>query len=361
MSQRDDRQTVCLFVWRKDRREISNRRRVSGAAMNDFSKVLYFLLDAAARGERTALVTITDVVGSSPRAPGSHMAITETGDRVGSVSGGCVEAAVVAEAIRCIKSGRTEKIRLGQGSRFIDIRLPCGGGMDILFTPEPSEDVLADALRLHEERRWLALALDPDGTVALVDQDESETGWRDGVFFAAHAPRLKLSIFGRGAEVECLARLALVSGIEIGVGSPDQSLVESLGSICAEVHHLKTSSGDLGFSIDPRTAVILLFHDPDWELDLLDQVLRYPTFFIGAMGSRRTHARRLKDLRLRGFNDVDLERIIGPVGLIPSARDPQTLALSVLAQVVACYKTFQLCHRDAPAKERKAPLNAANI
>ena len=102
---------------------------------SDFSDLLRFLLDAAARGERTVLVTITDVIGSSPRAPGTHMAVTENGDHLGSISSGCVEAAVVAEALRSFDSRRAEVIRFGRGSRFIDIRLPCGGGMDLLFTP----------------------------------------------------------------------------------------------------------------------------------------------------------------------------------------------------------------------------------
>ena len=331
--------------------------------MNDFSDLLRFLLDAAARGERTALVTVTDVIGSSPRAPGPHVAVAETGDRFGSVSGGCVEAAVVAEAIRSIERGRAEVIRFGRGSRFIDIRLPCGGGMDLLFTPLPSKEVLADALRRHEERRALALALDHDGTIALVGQDEIATGWRGGVFFAAHAPQLKLCIFGRGAEVEWLARLALVSGASVGVGSPDRSLVEAACSAGAEGCHLNTSAGDLGFSIDPQTAVILLFHDHDWELDLLEQVLRHPAFFIGAMGSRRTHAARVEELRARGVDDAAIDRIVGPVGLIPSARDPQTLALSALAQVVACYNASRSRGRarDEPATGQNAPLDAANI
>jgi xanthine dehydrogenase accessory factor len=333
-----------------------------GLTTNEFSELLRFLLDAAARNERAALVTLTDVIGSSPRAPGTHMAVTESGDRFGSVSSGCIEAAVVAEALRCIESGHAEVIRFGRGSRFIDIQLPCGGGMDLLFTPVAAQEVLEQALHRHEKRRALALALDREGSISLVGEGEIPTGWRGDVFFAAHPPRLKLCIFGRGAEVWSLLRLALVSGADVCVGSPDQSLVEAVCSAGANAHQLRTGTDDLGFSLDPATAAILLFHDHDWELDLLEQLLRSPAFFIGAMGSRRTHALRVEGLRARGAEDAAIDRIVGPVGLIPCMRDPQTLALSILAQVVAIYSARRLDDEALePATSRTATLDAANI
>jgi xanthine dehydrogenase accessory factor len=89
---------------------------------------------------------------------------------------------------------------------------------------------------------------------------------------------------------------------------------------------------------DPWSALVFMFHDHAWEPVLLEQALGQPWFFIGAMGSQRTHANRLETLRERGLPEEALARIIGPLGLIPSARDPGTMALSTLAQVVDCYR-----------------------
>jgi xanthine dehydrogenase accessory factor len=89
---------------------------------------------------------------------------------------------------------------------------------------------------------------------------------------------------------------------------------------------------------DPWSALVFLFHDHAWEPVLLEQALTQPWFFIGAMGSQRTHANRLATLRERGLPEEALTRIVAPLGLIPSARDPVTMALSALAQVVDGYR-----------------------
>ena len=94
-------------------------RRQKDDAVKDAQRILRFILDAAERGTRTALVTITDVIGSSSRAPGTHMAVAEDGSYVGSFSGGCVEAAIVGEAQRVMAGGVAESLRLGAGSPFI--------------------------------------------------------------------------------------------------------------------------------------------------------------------------------------------------------------------------------------------------
>jgi xanthine dehydrogenase accessory factor len=120
--------------------------------------------------------------------------------------------------------------------------------------------------------------------------------------------------------------------------TPDQRLIaagERLGA-CTEL--LSTAGPSPALVADPWSAVVFLFHDHAWEPSLLEQVITQPRFFIGAMGSSRTHANRLEQLRERGVPEEPLARITAPLGLIPSARDPMTLALSALAQVVDRYR-----------------------
>ena len=126
-------------------------------------QVFQFLLEAARRGERTALISITDISGGSPRAPGTHMAVSESGAHAGSLSGGCVEAAMIGEAKRVMQSGRAEVLRLGEGSRLIDIQLPCGGEIDLLLSPIPNFEMLKQASTWLAARRPIVLQLDREG------------------------------------------------------------------------------------------------------------------------------------------------------------------------------------------------------
>lgn len=302
--------------------------------MKRASAILDFLLAAATRGEQTALVTITDVIGSSSRVSGTHMAISETGAFVGSFSGGCVEAAVVGEAKRIIASGKSESIRFGIDSPFIDIRLPCGGGIDMLFIPNPDVNVIRQTLRSLVGRRISSLALSLTDGIALDPAVDRPTGWYAGTFIVRHEPDLRLIIAGHGAEVLAVARLAKVYGAEVSVLSPDDAIVSEVLESGAQAWKLASPSRSSFFRADPFSAVIFLFHDHDWEPALLEQALDSAAFFVGAMGSRRTHEQRLDTLRARGVPEASLRRLVGPLGLIPVARDPDTLALSALGQIV---------------------------
>lgn len=300
--------------------------------MKDAAGIFRFLIDASWRGERTALITIIAVERTSSRAPGTHMAVSETGRFHGSFSGGCVEAAVVAEALRVLATGEAEVLRFGAGSRFIDIRLPCGGAVEFLVTPDPPLAVIDEALtRIAEAREPVCLALGLDGSISLGQPSEVESD----TFLVRHDPDLRLVIIGHGAEAIALARLGLAYGAEVLALSPDADLVVQVAAMGGQTKLLLTPARSPHLSIDPRTAVVLLFHDHDWEDELLAQALEGDAFFVGAMGSRLTHHRRLDALRARGLPEATIARVVGPIGMIPAARDPDTLALSAMAQIAA--------------------------
>jgi xanthine dehydrogenase accessory factor len=120
--------------------------------------------------------------------------------------------------------------------------------------------------------------------------------------------------------------------------TPDERLVASGVRLGACTKLLSTAGPSPALVADPWSAVVFLFHDHAWEPLLLEQAITQSWFFIGAMGSRRTHANRLEQLRERGIPEEALARITAPLGLIPSARDPMTLALSALAQVADRYR-----------------------
>ena len=319
--------------------------------------ILYFLRDCAGRGERAALVTLTAVTGSAARAPGEHMAVAESGQSVGSFSGGCVEAAVVAEAQDVLSEGRARHVRFGDGSRYIDIRLPCGGGIDLLFTPAPDGQQIDRAIALLEQRAPVTLHLTLDGGlwVAAAGEDD-RTMWHGAMFAVRHDPGLRLIVMGHGSEPAAMLDIARAYGADVMLFSPQASLLQEAREKGIAADLLRFVGRAPGLSVDPWTAVVVLFHDHDWETELLLQVLRQNPFFVGAMGSTRTHAERLRRLLDAGCARHDLERIIGPVGLIKASRDPQTLALSIMAQVVEAYeKTVIRSAHGAAATAMRIP------
>ena len=309
------------------------------SAREDVEHILQFIVDAAREGQDSALVTLTGVTGSSARSPGSHMAVRQDGSWIGSFSGGCVEAAVAAEALAALDADEVREVRFGVGSAFIDIRLSCGGGIDLLVTPNPQIDEVDRALRLLKGRRPCSLILDLNQRVRAVP---AEPGQRMGPlpngFLSLHLPRLRLLIAGQGAECPALTMLARAWGAAIALASPDVGLLDWAGSLgIMERQHLITPASRATIDTDPWTAIILLFHDHDWEAGLLAQFATQPNFYVGAMGSQKTHSARVARLRSEGLQEEALARIRGPVGLLPSSRDPHTIALSALAEIVGEY------------------------
>ena len=291
--------------------------------MPSTARIFDFLAAEAERGHRTALVTVTAVTGASVRNPGAHMAVSTSGDHAGSLSGGCIEAAVVAEALAAIAEGRPREVRFGADSPFIDIRLPCGGSVDLLITPIVQTGWARGIVGMQDRREGVHLALDR--------ADHSP-------FAVRHAPRLRIVILGQGASVTALAALARSIDTETAIFTPDAAIAARAGPSATL---LQSTGQSVALPADPWTAFAFFFHDHDWEVALLAQALCQPSLYVGAMGSHKTHAARVLALREGGVGDDAIARIRAPIGLIPSSRDPETLALSSLAEIVAAYNASE--------------------
>lgn len=286
--------------------------------------ILAFLADDPGAEAGSVLVTLTGIEGSTSRALGAQLAVRADGSYLGSFSGGCIEAAVVAEALAVLAEGRGRTVRYGVGSPFIDIRLPCGGGIDLLFTPRPDLTVLRRVLESLEARQPAALDVAADG----IAPEATDS------YVCRYLPPLRVLALGQGEDLAAFARLAQRYGLKVECHVPDESMA---GEDCA-VHRLQQRSAVPELSSDPWTAIVFLFHDHDWEEALLPAALAVPALFIGAVGSPRTQAARSQMLRAKGVSETAIQRLRGPIGLIPATRDPGTLALSILAEVVAVYQ-----------------------
>lgn len=303
--------------------------------------VLTWLLAWRLTGHRCALITVVGIEGGAPRTIGAQMAVSETGQYVGYLSGGCLEQAVALEALAAIRGGCNRLVRYGKGSRYLDIRLPCGAALDVYIDQSLEVPLLKQLLVLRDKRSLVALQTDLDtghseivcfGSLAL----EVPPSRRDGnTFTRAHVPPLKMQLIGVGPSVAAIAKLASSVGLLVEAASPNEGTREEL--TCADIRPepMTEAAMPTSFRSDRWTAAVLAFHDHEWEPPLLKELLTTPCYYIGVLGSRTVHANRRQLLANEGVTGTDLDRIHGPIGLIPGAKSCASLAVSVIAEIVA--------------------------
>lgn len=279
------------------------------------------------------LAVITGVEGPSYRPVGAMMAILDNRSRTGSLSSGCIEADIVHHAMEVLESGQVKQLRYGRGSPFIDISLPCGGGLDILLFPQPDRAVLQQVFDWRSARKPCSLFFGDDG--AFLFRESGETGAVGDGFILQFLPENRFVIFGKGPEAATFSALVSSAGYDHVLISPDAETLETSGLPMDRQQHLVKPSFPADVQVDEWTAIVLFFHDHDWEPPILRDALKMPAFYIGAQGSQRARDNRKLALSSLGVSDVEMANLRGPIGLIPSTRDARTLAVSVLAEVLA--------------------------
>ncbi|MBE3640077.1 XdhC family protein [Mangrovicoccus algicola] len=289
----------------------------------------------AAGSDEAVLAVITGVEGPSYRPVGAAMAIFPGGERAGTLSSGCVESDIAIHAAEVLRRGRPATIRYGRGSPFLDIQLPCGGGLDILLVPRPDRNLMAQVAARRAARQPCRLEIDGRSGAMRLEGTPGETGWTGETFGIRFDPPLRFLVFGKGPEACTFAALVQSAGYPNLLMSPDPETLDlGRGAGCA-TQQLLSRGLPAGVAADPRTAAVLFFHDHDWEPEILRDLLETPAFYIGAQGSRRARDARMLQLEAMGVAAAARTRLHGPVGLIPSARDAGTLAVSVLAEILA--------------------------
>lgn len=300
-----------------------------------------FLMDRRDEGQAVCLVTAIAVTGASTRNPGTHMVVAQDGRYAGSLSGGCIEAAIVAEAQAALRAGEPREVRFGAGSRYIDVRLPCGGSLDLLFTPHVGAELARDlCVRLAGDDAFsLALPRGDGAAHLLASAIPTRVQLGPATRLVGHVPDLRLTVMGNGASAVALVALACALNIGVTLHAPDADDCARANDLGASARVLEMPGHIDAMRWGAWDAIALMFHDHDWEVPLLDALLRHACFYIGVMGSRRAHAARCAQLAAMGVAAQTLSRLHAPIGLIASTRDPETLALSALAQIVDRYHT----------------------
>lgn len=282
-------------------------------------------------GNRIALCTLINVDGSGPRPVGSQIGVNDNGDFIGMITGGCAERAIVAEAVRCISENTDKIIRYGDGSPYIDVVLPCGSGIDLMVCTSNVEDIVWRGCEHHDARKpfWLSsCAHQPALSV-----HTTEPNREDYFFLHQYDPDYRLLAFGEGANLISLATVAQGAGFSAEAFTPDRTTFDFLSSRGIKCQHISKKSLFSSIPFDPYTSVITLFHEHDWENDILYAALNSTASYIGALGSKKTHKKRVQKLKRAPRTSQPITAIHGPVGLDIGGQNPDEIAISILAHI----------------------------
>jgi xanthine dehydrogenase accessory factor len=303
-------------------------------------------------GRGAALATVVETWGSAPRQAGSQLAVSGDGEMVGSVSGGCVEGAVVTEALDALQDRKSRLLTFGVSDETaFAAGLACGGTIRVLVEPVGEgaaalpEALLAELVAARADPRALAVVTDTQawtrslaapGVDAAVDlrlRSDRSGMEEDGRFIAVHNPPLRLIVIGAVHIAQPLLTIARACGYA-------PTLVDPRAAFGSEARFPGETILDdwpdealAALKPDTRTAIVTLTHDPKLDDPALRVALRAPVFYIGALGSKKTHARRVDRLAAAGFTPDEIARIHAPVGLDIGAKTPGEIAVAILAQI----------------------------
>ena len=312
--------------------------------------------DWMASGKPVALATVVSTWGSSPRPPGSHLGITAQGEMAGSVSGGCIEGAVVKEALDVLGGAPAKLLDFGvSDEQAWDVGLACGGSVKVLV-----RDMAASA-PLYEKARAALTTGTPSALItrladgetkllgdgdlsgmladaakaALRDDRSRKVEGEDGDYFVeVVAPARRMIVVGAVHIAQTLVPMAAMCGFKVTVVDPRRAFASDARFPGVDVRTDWPDEAMDELQPDMRTAIVTLTHDPKLDDPALEKALRSKAFYIGALGSTRTQAKRIDRLTAAGFDEVAIGRIHGPIGLDISAQSPAEIAVSILGEII---------------------------
>ena len=316
--------------------------------MFEIAERLVAALDA---GRTLAVATAVSIDGSAPRTVGTSMAF-DGSSVIGSIAGGCVEGAVVDVAELVLADGEPRTVEYGVSDETpFSVGLTCGGQLRIHVAPltPATERALRDAAAGRPA--GLATVLSGDAArhdnriaaelTARVSLGESALSTVDcdgepvEVFFEVATTRPRMIVFGAMEFSAALAAAATVVGYRVTVCDPRALFATAERFPSAEVVVQWPTTWLASQDLDERTVICVLAHDDRFDAEIIAQSLALPVAFVGAMGSRRTHERRIASLRDRGVDETRIARLHSPIGLDLGASTPEETAISILAEVMA--------------------------
>jgi xanthine dehydrogenase accessory factor len=301
-------------------------------------------LDWYQAGRKVAVAMVVETWGSAPRTAGSWMVIDDSGAMEGSVSGGCVEGAVVAEAQAAITDGQSRLLDYGvSDDNAFAVGLACGGRIRILIDVVghsmpvsllmqlAQEHPIAYVADLHSDARATA---QPDAFPDRFRFDRSGVEDDDTTYVGIHNPALRMIIVGAVHIAQTLCITARACGFVPIVIDPREAFSSSERFPNTTILSEWPDEAITALAPDPRTAIITLAHDPKLDDPAIITALASDAFYLGCLGSKRTHAKRVARLKSAGLSDSDIAHIHAPVGLNIGSQGPAEIAISIMAEVI---------------------------
>jgi xanthine dehydrogenase accessory factor len=313
-----------------------------------------------AAGIRFAVATVVRTWKSAPRQPGAAMAVSEHGEVLGSVSGGCVEGALYAAAEEALASGKAGRETYGvSDDDAFEVGLTCGGTIELLVQPDVAMTSLDAVLAAIKEGSPVSVASVPDRQMVIwPDRVEGSLGEHDldhrvkleasgmlaqgttgvieqEVFVQTYVSPPRMIVFGAIDFAGAVARIGRFLGYHVtvcdarGVFATAKRFPDAHELVVDWPHRYLAST-----TVDERTVLCVLTHDPKFDIPLLEVALNTRARYIGAMGSRRTHEDRLVRLRELGVPSEKIARLRAPIGLDLGARTPEETAVAIAAEFI---------------------------
>ncbi|SDW95068.1 xanthine dehydrogenase accessory factor [Litoreibacter albidus] len=312
----------------------------------DLNDIPAIALEWHRSGTGAALATVIETWGSAPRPVGSQLAISGQGDIMGSVSGGCVEGAVVVEAMDALDDGQPRLLEYGvSDDEAFAVGLACGGTIRVLVEPVGAAlppALLAQLVAARASGTPVAYTVDTKTWARALDGPDSypdrfradKSGFEGDIFVGIHNPPLRMAVIGGVHIAQSLIPMARAAGFAPVLIDPREAFASAARFPDSDLVHDWPDAALDAFGIDTRTAVVTLTHDPKLDDPAIQAALNSDCFYLGCLGSTRTHAKRVARLEEAGFSAPQLARIHAPVGLNIGAKSPAEIAISIMAQVV---------------------------
>jgi xanthine dehydrogenase accessory factor len=305
---------------------------------------------------RVALATVVGTWGSAPVRVGGQMVIAADGRFEGSVSGGCVEGEVIAEAEGILADGKPRTLTFGvEDETAWRVGLPCGGKIKVFLERLEKQgglSLLDRAIQAGAARNGLVMRTHlADARHELFERTDAradaeirkrfETGeselaqTADGeVFLQALVPRPRILVIGATHIGQMLAQVVALAGYEVVVIDPRTAFAAEarFPGIRLDTQWPQDVIPQIG--LDPYTAVVALAHVGHIDDEALKLALRSECFYVGALGSRRNHAKRTERLAAADFSAEEIARIHSPIGINIGAQSPQEIAIAIMAEIV---------------------------
>ena len=291
-----------------------------------------------AAGDAVAIATVVETWGSSPRPLGSKMVVSASGKMAGSVSNGCIEGAVFEEATKVLKAGVARKVEFGVADDVaFEVGLACGGHIELMIQPLGPPHLRLLELIEAERPAVLRTNLLTGETVLEEVQPESDRPGLEGDWFVEPHPRsAHLVIVGAIHIAIPLHRFAKLLGYRVTViDARAKFLTPERFPDADRLIQKWPDEGLADLTLDRSTYVVILTHDPKFDLPALRAVLGRDLRYIGAIGSRKTNQNRFDQLLKEGFTAEQIGRVHGPIGLDLGGRGAEETALGIIAEVTA--------------------------